>query len=47
MNTVVRFLSEKQDDNINNMDKNSVIFTINIFDNTLNTQSQIRVIEWE
>ncbi len=43
----VRFLSDKRDDNRNNMNKNSVINTNRITENTLNTWDQIVIIEWE
>lgn len=43
----VRFLSDKKDDNRNNMNKTSVINTNIITEDTLNTWSQIVIIEWE
>ena len=43
----VRFLSEKRNDNTNNMNKTSVINTNRITEDTLNTLSQNVIIEWE
>ena len=44
-NAAVRFLSEKRNDNSNNMNKTSVINTNRITEDTLNTWSQIVIID--